>query len=158
MFVFLKLRLFAVIWAPGTPARVHRALGAGPCSCLPCWPAHEACLVLVSAVPLPCVVLFSAGAHATALPPPGGLSAFRPGLQRGIPGRAAGHLELSDAASRMTSPRYAWAESPLQGAECNKPCFPAYLGVHVHHTSKRTLTCFSLFPFGIYFLLLPFLF
>ena len=80
MFVFLKLRLFAVIWAPGTPARVHRALGAGPCSCLPCWPAHEACLVLVSAVPPPCVVLFSAGAHATALPPPGGLSAFRPGL------------------------------------------------------------------------------
>lgn len=68
MFVFLKLRLFAVIWAPGTPPLVHCALGAGPCSCLLCWRAHKACLVLISAVPPPCAVLFSVRAHATALP------------------------------------------------------------------------------------------
>lgn len=124
MFVFLKLRLSAVIWAPGTPPLVHCALGAGPCSCLLCWPAHKACLVLVSAVPPPCAALFSVRAHATALPSLSGVSAcarLRPSLPVARQLQKSRALDLGgrlphDVTSRMTSPRYAWAESPLEGS------------------------------------------
>lgn len=109
MFVFLKLRLSAVIWAPGTPPLVHCALGAGPYSCLLCWPVHKACLVLVSAVPPPCAALFSVRAHATALPSLNGVSAcarLRPSL---VPSEAAPE---EPGTWRSRTPPPAWRHLP----------------------------------------------